>query len=523
MPEYIIIFSTDVEYAGYLGKRGPFNKFSTHQNGSWYLRNIWICLPDKIHNMSLKLRLTILSFLQFFVWGAWLITIATYFFSNGMGNGTQFGAIMSTLAIGSLIMPAITGIIADRWLNAEKLYGILHILYGAILLIVPMVKNANDLYYVMLAAMVCYMPTISLSNSIAYTILKRENYNVVKVFPPIRVWGTIGFIVAMWVTNFTNFDYSKSNILKFEFVKLEQSTPVQFYIAAFTAIFLGIYAFTLPKCPPQNTIPKNAPIAEQLGLNAFKLFGNYKMALFLVFSLFLGAALQLTNMYGDTFLDDFKKVPLYGPESFVVKYSTIVMSISQISETVFILTIPFFLRKFGIKKVMLFSMLAWVIRFGLFSYGNPTDGLWMILLSCVVYGLAFDFFNISGSLFVETTTDSKIRSSAQGLFMMMTNGVGAFLGAKISGWLIDKYYTAKFTDINSLLSFVKSDADNKAVKELLSFNQVLSNGTLNEPVFIKNWPQIWLTFAIYALIVAVLFVIFFKHKHNPDDVKNVSH
>lgn len=419
--------------------------------------------------MNLKLRLTLVSFFQFFVWGAWLITIATYFFSNGMGTGKQFGAIFSTLAISSLIMPALTGIIADKWMNAERLYGILHILYGAILFYIPQVKDADTLYYVILAAMLCYMPTISLSNSISYTILKRENFDVVKVFPPIRVWGTIGFIVAMWTTNLTG---SKAN-------------TNQFIIGGVAAILLGIYSFTLPKCPPQKSIAKDASVMEQLGLSAFKLFSKYKMALFFIFSMFLGAALQLTNMYGDTFLDDFKKVPAYGPESFVVKYSTIIMSISQISETVFILTIPFFLKKFGIKKVMLFSMLAWVLRFGLFAYGNPADGLWMIILSCIVYGMAFDFFNISGSLFVETSTDSSIRSSAQGLFMMMTNGVGAYLGSKISGFVIDKYFTVNGVD--------------------------------------KDWQNIWLSFAAYALVIAVLFTVLFRHKHNPNEIGEVKH
>jgi len=418
--------------------------------------------------MNIKLRLTILSFFQFFVWGAWLITIATYFFSHNMGTGVQFGAIFSTLAISSLIMPALTGIIADKWINAERLYGILHILYGAALFYVPYVHDADTLYYIILAAMLCYMPTISLSNSISYTILKRENYDVVKVFPPIRVWGTIGFIAAMWTTNLTG---SKAN-------------SNQFIIGAVAAIALGIYSFTLPKCPPQRSIAKGASIIEQLGLNAFKLFAKYKMVLFFLFSMFLGAALQLTNMYGDTFLNDFGKVPEYH-DSFVIKYSTIIMSISQISETVFILTIPFFLKRFGIKKVMLFSMIAWVLRFGLFSYGNPEEGLWMIILSCIVYGMAFDFFNISGSLFVETTTDPKIRSSAQGLFMMMTNGVGAFLGSKISGWMIDKYYTTPGGD--------------------------------------KEWHGIWLSFAIYALIVAVLFGIFFRHKHNPKEIGTIQH
>jgi NHS family xanthosine MFS transporter len=418
--------------------------------------------------MNIKLRLTILSFFQFYVWGAWLITIATYFFSNKMGTGVQFGAIFSTLAISSLIMPALTGIIADKWINAEKLYGVLHILYGAALFYLPQVHDADTMYWVILAAMLCYMPTISLSNSISYTILKRENYDVVKVFPPIRVWGTIGFIAAMWTTNLSG---SKAN-------------SNQFLIGAFAAIALGIYAFTLPKCPPARSIAKDASVAEQLGLNAFKLFGKYKMALFFIFSMFLGAALQLTNMYGDTFLNDFGKVPEY-QDSFVIKYSTIIMSISQISETVFILTIPFFLKRFGIKKVMLFSMIAWVLRFGLFSFGNPTDGLWMIILSCIVYGMAFDFFNISGSLFVETTTDSKIRSSAQGLFMMMTNGVGAFMGSKVSGYIIDKYFTVNGGD--------------------------------------KDWHNIWLTFAIYAAGIAVLFTFLFRHKHNPNDLRNIHH
>jgi len=417
--------------------------------------------------MSIKLRLTLMSFLQFFVWGAWLITIATYFFSNNMGTGTQFGAIFSTLAIASMIMPALTGIIADRWMDANKLYGILHILYGGFLFYVTQVHDADTLYWVIFGAMMCYMPTISLSNSISYAILIRNNYDVVKVFPPIRVWGTIGFIAAMWTTNLTG---SKGN-------------TNQFLIGAISAIALGIYAFTLPKVAPQKSISKDASIIEQLGLTAFKLFAKYKTALFFIFSMFLGAALQLTNMYGDTFLDDFKNNPVYGPDAFVVKYSTIIMSISQISETVFILTIPFFLKRFGIKKVMLFSMLAWVLRFGLFSYGNPAEGLWMLVMSCIVYGMAFDFFNISGSLFVETTVDTKIRSSAQGLFMMMTNGVGAFLGSKISGYLIDKYF-------------------------------VTAAGA-------KDWHGIWLTFAAYALAIAILFMIFFKHKHDPNAIKTI--
>ena len=410
-----------------------------------------------------------MSFFQFFVWGTWLLTIGTYCLNAKHWSFPEFGAIFSTLAISSLFMPPLTGIIADRWLNAEKLYGILHILYGLILLYVPKVNDPNTLYYVILAAMICYMPTISLSNSIAYTILKNRNYDVVKVFPPIRVFGTIGFIVAMWTTNLSG---SKAN-------------SNQFLIAAIAAIALGIYSFTLPKCPPPKLISKEAGVIEKLGLKAFKLFANYKMALFFIFSMLLGAALQLTNMYGDSFLPGFERVPEY-TNSFVVKYSTIILSISQMSETLFILTIPFFLKRFGIKTVMLFAMLAWVFRFGLFAYGDPSmGGTALIIISCIIYGMAFDFFNISGSLFVETTTDSSIRSSAQGLFMMMTNGVGAYLGSKISGYVIGKYF-------------------------------ILPNGD-------SDWNGIWLSFAGYALVVAILFAIFFKHKHDPNKLSTIQH
>ena len=417
--------------------------------------------------MSIKFRLTLMSFLQFFVWGAWLITVGNYWFATKQWSGAEFGAIFSTLGISSIIMPAITGIIADKWMNAEKLYGILHILGGIALFYIPQVEDPITFYWVIFAAMLCYMPTISLSNSVAYNILKNNDYDVVKVFPPIRVWGTIGFIAAMWLTNLTD----------------NKASANMFYISAVAAVVLGIYSFTLPKCPPQKLIAENATLTQKLGLDAFKLFGTYKMALFFLFSMFLGGALQLTNMYGDVYLSEFGKIPEYA-NSIIVKKSTLIMSISQVSETLFILAIPFFLKRFGIKQVMLISLFAWVLRFGLFAYGNPADGLWMIIMSCVVYGMAFDFFNISGSLFIETTTDSKIRSSAQGLFMMMSNGFGALFGGLISGIVIDKYFT--------------------------------HDGA-------RDWHSIWLSFAVYALVIAIAFAVMFKHKHHPNDVENVSH
>ncbi|TCC92666.1 nucleoside permease [Pedobacter hiemivivus] len=456
--------------------------------------------------MNVKFRLTLMSFLQFFVWGAWLITIANYWFGTKQWDGTQFGAIFATMGFASLVMPTLTGIIADKWVNAEVLYGILHILYAGVLFYIPQVDSPNTFFWVMLLAMCFYMPTISLSNSISYTTLKSGSFDVIKDFPPIRVWGTIGFIVAMWTTNLTG----------------NKATAYQFYIAGLAALGLGIYAFTLPKCRPQNLIDEKKSFAQTLGLGAFKLFANYKMALFFIFSMFLGGALQLTNAYGDVFLDEFKLFPVYA-DSFVIKYSTIIMSISQVSETLFILAIPFFLKRFGIKKVIVIAMLAWVLRFGFFAFGDPAGNLWMIVLSCVVYGMAFDFFNISGSLFVETSTTPKTRSSAQGMFMMMTNGFGAVFGSLVSGWMIDKYFTKHYTDIQSLATVVNSDPKNEHLLTFLKNKgiSVLSNGDLSRALDVKNWHHIWLSFTIYALIITVAFAIMFKHKHNLAEEKAI--
>lgn len=452
--------------------------------------------------MSVKLRLTIMSFFQFFVWGAWLITIANYWFGTKHWEGTQFGAIFATMGIASLFMPTLMGIIADRWINAEKLYSILHFLYAITLFYLPTVDDPQVFFYVILLAMCFYMPTLALSNSISYSALTAGNYDLVKSFPPIRVWGTVGFIAAMWLVNLTG----------------NKATAHQFHIAGAAAVALSLFALSLPKCPPRNTNKESRTFVQTFGLEAFKLFSDYKMALFFIFSMFLGAALQLTNAYGDVFLDEFKFYPKYA-DSIVVKFSTVIMSISQISETLFILAIPFFLKRFGIKNVMLISMFAWVLRFGLFGLGDPGTGLWMIVLSCIVYGMAFDFFNISGSLFVESSTNSHIRSSAQGLFMMMTNGFGAILGSLVSGWVIEHYFTLSFTDISSLASYLHTEASNSTLLKLVQEHGIslADNGMLSAGIHLKDWHNIWLAFAGYTLIIAILFAIFFKHKHEKAD------
>ncbi len=408
--------------------------------------------------MSLRQRLIAMNFLQFFVWGAWLITIGAYWFQNRHWSGGQFGAIFSTMGIASLFMPSIMGMIADRWINAEKLYGSLHIAGAVVLFTVPLVDNPATLFWVMLLNMMCYMPTISLSIAVAYSALKADGKDVVVDYPPIRVWGTIGFIAALWTVSLLHLETSAG----------------QFYVASAASLLLGLYAFSLPPCRPKLERGADRSLLDMLGLTSFKLFRNGKMAIFFIFAMLLGAALQLTNAYGDTFLHDFATEPAY-QGLLAVRYPAIIMSISQISETLFILAIPFFLKRFGIKTVMLISMLAWTLRFGLFAFGNPGPGLWMIVLSCIVYGMAFDFFNISGSLFVEGQSDPSIRASAQGLFMLMTNGVGAVLGSSLSGWMIQLYFT---------------DAAGH-----------------------KDWQGIWLSFALYALVVAALFALLFKHRH----------
>ena len=409
--------------------------------------------------MSLKFRLIVMNFLQFFIWGAWLLTIGAYWFQNRHWSGTGFGAIFSTMGIASLFMPSLMGIVADKWINAEKLYGVLHLAGAAMLSCVPMVDDPHTMFWVMLLNMVCYMPTISLAITVAYNALRNDGRDVVRDYPPIRVWGTVGFICALWTVSLLHLETSAA----------------QFHVAAAASLLLGLYAFTLPPCPPKLGKAASASLVDALGLSSFRLFKDRQMAVFLMFAMLLGAALQLTNAYGDTFLHDFANVDAY-KGTLAVRYPAIIMSISQISETLFILTIPFFLKRFGIKAVMTMSMLAWFLRFGLFAYGNPGDGLWMIVLSCIVYGMAFDFFNISGSLFVETQSDPKIRASAQGLFMVMTNGVGAVLGSTLSGFIIDRWFTY--------------------------------------PDQSKDWHGIWMAFALYSLAVAIAFVPLFKHRND---------
>lgn len=394
-----------------------------------------------------------MNFLEFFVWGAWLISLGSYMAVELKFSGTQIGAVYATMGIASLFMPALLGIVADRWMNAERILGLCHLTGAALLLWASTVSDFNVFYVLMLLNAMLFMPTIALNNTVSYIVLEKNNMDIVKVFPPIRVWGTIGFIAAMWLVDLLG--WTKS--------------PMQLYVSAGAGILLGLYAFTIPACRPSGKRATKG-ILGAFGLDAFVLFKRRKMIIFFLFAMLLGAALQITNAFGGPFLDDFTAT---FPDSFGVQHPNILISISQISETVFILTIPFFLKKFGIRNVMLMSIFAWVFRFALFAIGDPGPGLYLLILSMIVYGMAFDFFNISGSLFVEKEADINIRASAQGLFMLMTNGVGAYLGGTISGWVVD-YFTI--------------------------------DG-------IKDWQSIWFTFAGYALVLGIIFPLAFRYKH----------
>lgn len=417
-----------------------------------------------MQNSNVKTKLIVLSFLQFAVWGAYLTSMGRYLGNAGMGS--DIGWFYSVQGIVSIFMPAIIGIIADRWVPAQRMLAFCHAVAATFMAItgfIGMSKGAgvgfNDLFWTYTMSVAFYMPTLALSNSVSYTVLTKAGLDTVKAFPPIRVFGTVGFIASMWIVDLSGFqnDYS------------------QFLASAVWGALLAMYSLTLPNCPVNKGGEKKS-LAAAFGLDAFKLFNKRKMALFFIFSMLLGAALQVSNGYANTFISGFGGMEEYAG-TFAVEHTNMLISLSQISETLCILLIPFFLRKFGIKTVMFIAMLGWVFRFGFFAVGDPgMPGVLFFVLSMIVYGVAFDFFNISGSLFVDKEVPESMRSSAQGLFMLMTNGLGASIGVIVA----------------------------QEVVNLCTNNQTNFNG----------WSDAWYIFAGYALVIALLFVVMFRDKKN---------
>ena len=397
-----------------------------------------------------------MNFLQYGVWGAWLISLGAYLGGVLNFSGVQIGSFFATMGIASLFMPALMGVVADRWIPAQRLLGLLHLLSAGCMIFAATQTEYMALYTAVLLGVIFYMPTISLSNTVAYNALSKNGLDTVKDFPPIRVWGTVGFICSMISVDLLGFAQSAN----------------QLYFSAALGIVLGLYSFTLPQCDT-NKNRKSEGWLDALGLRAFALFKEKRMAVFFIFSMFLGVSLQITNAFANDYLTNYFGGIAEYAGTFGVEHANILISLSQLSETLCILLIPFFLKRYGIKNVMLISMLAWVLRFALLGLGNPGGGVWMLILSMIVYGVAFDFFNISGSLYVEKETTPEIRASAQGVFMMMTNGFGATLGSYAAGKVVDLY----------------------------------------------GWPQSWYIFAGYAFVVAILFAVLFRYKHNPEEAR----
>lgn len=424
--------------------------------------------------MNMKHRLIAMNFLEFAAWGSYLTSMGAYLASAGLG--TDIGNYYALQGVVSLFMPAIMGIVADRWVQAQRLLSFSHLMSAVFMAVAAYIGlsagdgpvNGTALFWAYSLSVAFYMPTLALSNSVAYTALDKAGLDTVKAFPPIRVFGTVGFLCAMWLVDLAGW----------------QNTPIQFIESAAFSLLLAGYALTMPACPVGGDSSKKSLI-EALGLNAFALFKQKKMALFFIFSFLLGVSLQITNGYANPYIQSFGDNPEY-QGLFFVEHSNILISLSQVSETLCILLIPFFLRRYGIKIVMLISMLAWVGRFGFFGLGNPGSGVWLFFLSCIVYGVAFDFFNVSGSLFVDKETDISIRSSAQGLFMLMTNGLGATVGSLSAKAIINNYVYA----------------DGLTVAEQAA-----------------GWQTSWYIFAAYAMVVAIAFAVLFQYKHTPDNNK----
>ena len=409
--------------------------------------------------MMLKVRLALMNFLEFAVWGAYLTCMGMYLGRIGMAD--HIGSFYAMQGFVSIFMPAVMGIVADRWIPAQRLLGLCHLVAGLAMIAAAFyAKDAGQaadfttLFAIYSVSVAFYMPTIALSNSVAYNALTMAKMDMVKAFPPIRVFGTVGFICTMWVVDLLGF----------------QTNYNQFFLSGGVGILLFLYTFTLPDCPVNKG--KGQSMVDAFGLRAFALFRQKKMAIFFVFSALLGASLQITNGFATPYLESFASIPDYA-ETFGVQHSNILYSLSQISETLCILLIPFFMKRFGIKSVMLIAMFAWALRFEFLAIGNPGTGVWLFILSMIIYGVAFDFFNISGSLFVDHATEPALRSSAQGLFMMMTNGLGATVGSLVA----------------------------QAV--------VTSRTALDGSV---DWAPCWHSFALYALVVGVLFALVFRYK-----------
>jgi nucleoside transporter len=404
-----------------------------------------------------RLQLSAMMFLEFFIWGAWFVTLGTFLINNLNASGGQTAAVFSTQSWGAIIAPFIIGLIADRYFNAEKIMGILHLLGAVLLYQVYHIGSVTNVYppevfYYLLIYMILFMPTLALVNSISFN----QMTNTEKQFPPIRVWGTIGWIAAGLAISLI-FLWDSTESVK---AGLMRNT---FLLASIASLILGIFSFTLPKTPPKIAKGAELKVSEVLGLDALKLLKDKNFLIFFIASILICIPLAFYYQYANPFLQDIG-----------MKNPTAKMSLGQFFEIFFLLLLPFFFKKFGFKVTILAGMLAWAIRYALFAYGNAGDLTFMLIIGIILHGICYDFFFVSGQIYTDAKAGVKFKSAAQGLITLATYGIGMLIGFEIAGLIADAYKTGENT---------------------------------------FDWKMIWIIPSIIAFVVFLLFAIFFNDKN----------
>jgi nucleoside transporter len=405
-------------------------------------------------NTTNKIKLSSMMFLEFFIWGAWFVTLGTFLGTNLKASGAETAAVFSTQSWGAIIAPFIIGLIADRYFNAERILGVLHLVGAFLMYQMYQSSDLSSFYIYVFSYMVLYMPTLALVNSVAFNQMKDPE----KEFSSIRVWGTIGWIVAglsiSYVFHWDSVESLASGMLKNTFL-----------LAGIAALVLGLLSFTLPATPPKVSDEK-IKIGDIIGLDALKLLKDKNFAVFFISSILICIPLAFYYQNANPFLTE------SGLENPTGK-----MAIGQISEALFLLLIPVFFTKYGFKKTILVGMLAWAIRYALFAYGNGGELSFMLIIGIALHGICYDFFFVSGQIYTNSKAGDKYKSAAQGLITLATYGVGMLIGFAVAGWITDNYKTA--------------------------------TGTI-------NWEMVWIIPAGIALAVFVLFALTFNEKNKTE-------
>ena len=400
---------------------------------------------------TVQFQLSFMMFLEFFIWGGWFVTMGSFLGSNLNASGAETGMAYSTQSWGAIIAPFIIGMIADRYFNAEKILGVLHLVGAVLMYMMAQSTEFSTFYPYVLGYMIAYMPTLALVNSVSFNQMS----DPAKQFPMVRVWGTIGWILAGLAISFIFKWDSESNIAN----GMLSNT---FIMVAIASLVLGVFSFFLPKTPPTSNKEEKATISDILGLDALKLFKDRNFLVFFISSFLICIPLAFYYQNISLFLTEYK-----------VDNSTAWASLGQVSEVAFMLLLPFFFKKYGFKNTVLFGMFAWVIRYVLFAYGNNGELFFMLVTGIALHGICYDFFFVSGQIYTDSKAGDKVKSAAQGLITLATYGIGMLVGFWVAGNIVDK--------------------------------NLIANGA-------HSWKDIWLFPAIFATAVLVIFALFFKNE-----------